>query len=114
MRIKKEIQKLKYCFMAISFTYNNIIFFIKSEKGIAHNPKKEQITKNNPIFRRELDFHDDSIKVCNKSSENLVKYFKTGFIQYVEFHDEKDPGNPPNYIKELLEAVSYDNDLEDE
>ena len=96
MRKIKEIQKLKYCFMAISLLIIILFYIIKSEKGIAHNPKKEHIIKNNHIFRRELDFHDDSIKVCKKSSENLVKYFKTGYIQYVEFHDEKDPGNPPN------------------
>ena len=114
MKIIKEILKLKYCFVIISLLIIILFFFIKSEKGITNNPKKEQKTLNNHIFGRELDFHDDSIKVCSKSSENLVKYFKTGSIQYVEFHSEEDPGNPPNYIKTLLEAISFDNDLEGE
>ena len=108
MKKKKKLPKLKY-FIFIILSLLAAIFLliiIKSEKFNSN-------TIENNAFGRELEFYEDSIKVCNKSSENLVKYFQTGSVQYVELHSEEDPDNPPDYIKDLLDFL-FNEDLDEE
>ena len=59
---------------------------------------------------RNLDFYSDSIKVCERSSEELKKYFETGDIQYVKLYELKEEEKPNDYILAFIDYLSNEGD----
>jgi len=60
------------------------------------------------IFGRKLNFVTDSLKICARSSENLVKYFETGDTKYVELYEYKNEEEPSNFTLEFINILSGD------
>ena len=97
------------CLLAVSSFLMIFFSIIETKNTNSFNSQKEQSNNdNNVFFGRKLDFHNDSIEICSKSSENLVKYFETGKTKYVNLYDQKSAENPPDHIKTLLEAFNDD------
>ena len=59
---------------------------------------------------RNLDFYSDSIKVCERSSEELIKYFETGDTQYVKLYELKEEEKPKDYILAFIDYLSNEGD----
>ena len=60
------------------------------------------------FFGRKLNFNTDSLKVCARSSANLVKYFETGDTQYVELYEYKNDEEPSKFTLEFIKFLSDD------
>jgi hypothetical protein len=65
------------------------------------------------FFGRKLNFYTDSLKICARSSENLIKYFETGDTQYVELYEYKNEEEPSNYTLQFIKIISGDTNEED-
>ena len=61
---------------------------------------------------RRLDFYNDSMKICSRSSEELIKYFETGDTQYVKLYEYTDENEPPDYILSFIDYISDEGDSE--
>ena len=61
---------------------------------------------------RRLDFYNDSMKICSRSSEELIKYFETGDTQYVKLYEYTDENEPPDYILSFIDYLSDEGDSE--
>jgi hypothetical protein len=59
---------------------------------------------------RNLDFYSDSIKVCQRSSEELKKYFETGDTQFVKIYELKGEEKPNDYILAFIDYLSNEGD----
>ena len=65
------------------------------------------------FFGRKLNFNTDSLKVCARSSKNLVKYFETGDTQYVELYEYKNEEEPSKFTLEFINFFSDDSNEEE-
>ena len=81
----------------------------KQEKTIPKIIQENYSPKEKSILRR-LDFYSDSIKVCERSSEELIKYFQTGDTQYVKLYELKNDQKPNDYILALIDFLSEEGD----
>ena len=61
---------------------------------------------------RKLDFRTDSLKICEKGSKGLSKYFETGDTQYVKLYEYKSEEDPPDYILAFIDYLSDEGDSE--
>ena len=65
------------------------------------------------FFGRKLNFYSDSIKICNRSSENLTKYFETGDTKYVKLYEFKEDEESKEYIIALIDTLSGEGDTQE-
>ena len=116
IKIKIYLRFYHILFLSILFS----IFLIKNSfiQKNKRKPEQNQIKnieiKNREIpFLRQLNFYDDSIKVCKRSSENLKKYFETGDTKYVKLYELSEQEKPPNYILSLIDLLSNEGNSEE-
>ena len=120
MKGKKEIKRILkiYHLLFISIFFAPLII---NNYSLAFEKRNiEEINLNNSFnkisnipFKRELNFYEDSMKVCSKSSQNLAKYFETGDTQYVELYEYTSEKDPPEYIIALINTLSSEGDSEE-
>ena len=116
----KLIKNTKRYFLIVFFIIfflvliiNISIHFTKTEQKEI-NPKNAKSELEDISFNRKLDFYNDSLEVCSKSSQKLINYFLTGDINYVKFYTLKNYNNnpPPKFIYNLINILKGE-DLED-
>ena len=120
MKDKKEIKRILKIYHLISITIFFVPLIINNYSLAFEKRNIEEINLNNNFnkipnipFKRELDFYEDSMKVCSKSSENLAKYFETGDTQYVKLYEYTSENDPPEYIIALTNALSSEGNSEE-
>ena len=62
---------------------------------------------------RNLDFTSDSLEVCSRSSEDLVKYFQTGDTSYVTLYIYQEDEEPSKIIISLINILSDEGNDDD-
>ena len=68
------------------------------------NIEREQNNQEN-VFKRKLDAYSDTLKICERSTNDLQKYFETGDIKYVKLYNYKGNEKVPYYIFNLIDYL---------
>ena len=101
---KKNAQTLFYIIL--------IFFSLKLNSAYKINQKdKEYITKFNIL--RNLDFTSDAEKVCNRGSDDLIKYFQTGDINYIKLLEYNENKEPSEIVISLINILSSEGKSEE-
>ena len=89
-----------------------IFFSLKLNSAYKINQKdKEYITKFNIL--RNLDFTSDAEKVCNRGSDDLIKYFQTGDINYIKLLEYNENKEPSEIVISLINILSSEGKSEE-
>ena len=78
---------------------------IKQRKAEIFNNNNENLFFND-MHLRNLDFISDSKEVCDRSSEDLSNYFKTGDEKYVKLYTYNENNEPSDAELTLINLFS--------
>ena len=106
-----KILLIKIFVICFLFQSSNILAQQKNQKII--HLKNEKNLEEETIFGRKLDFQTDSLKVCSRSSEKLIKYFETGDTQFIKLFENKENDEPKEYITSLINFLSNEGSMEE-
>ena len=126
MKDKVEIKTFLKPYHILLISLFLVPFLLKNSSIQLEKRKQQQIEKiNHDNFNskdiienenlevnsvRRLDFRSDSLKVCEKGSKDLAKYFETGDTQYVKLYQKKMEEETPEFIKEFIKIISDEPD----
>jgi hypothetical protein len=93
--------------------------FLVLNSNLVNKKKEEQkIFKQNEIFMRKLygrnlDFEADTNTICEKGTEDLRNYYKTGDLETIGLKEGPIEGGKgqPDYINNLVDLVSGEGDI---
>ena len=103
--------------------YNNIPFyiilisiiisiFLMFNISYRNNKSEQEKYVRNRNILRNLDFDSDSLKICSRSSDDLVKYFETGDTSHVSLYTYKEDKEPSNITIDLINIITNEGNAE--
>ena len=108
----KEYKTLQfYHIILISMLISPLL--ILNSNSINKKRHQEKLIKNEMknLFLRKLDFTSDTNKICEKGTDELKKYYKTGDGEKLGIKDGKiESGDNPEHINALVNLVSGEGD----
>ena len=115
----KFLEKKKFHFSILYIILISILFsfLLTINSSYINNQRiqeKEKILNDKYVYKsnilRKLDFVSDSLKVCSRSSKDLVKYFETGDTNYVKLYSYDEEIEPSEDIINFINILSNEGD----
>ena len=108
----KEIKKLKFYQIILISILLSPLLILNSNLKNKQREKERSIKKElNNVFLRKLAFKDDTDLICNKGSDELKEYYKTGDGEKIGIKEGKiESKDEPAHVKALINMVSSEGD----
>ena len=108
----KEIKKLKFYQIILISILLSPLLILNSNLKNKQREKERSIKKElNNVFLRKLAFKDDTDLICNKGSDELKEYYKTGDGEKIGIKAGKiENKDEPAHVKALINMVSSEGD----
>ena len=111
----KEINNLKFYHIILISMLISPLLVLNSNLSNKQREKERSIKKElNNIFLRKLDFKEDTNLICNKGSDELKDYYKTGDGEKIGIKEGKiENKDDSEHINALINLVSSEGDTMD-
>ena len=111
----KEINNLKFYHIILISMLISPLLVLNSNLNNKQREKERSIRKElNNVFLRKLDFKEDTNSICNKGSDELKEYYKTGDGGKIGIKEGKiENKDDSEHINALINLVSSEGDTMD-
>lgn len=108
----EENKKLKFYHIILISILLSPLLILNSNLKNKQREKERSIKKElNNVFLRKLDFKEDTDLICNKGSDELKEYYKTGDGEKIGIKAGKiESKDEPAHVKALINMVSSEGD----